>query len=78
MSGIGRLIVGYRDGDPRIRQLWLENGQHAVPHKGCINCGRMTWFVPSGQDAIRSRDPEPICEPCWQDRETHDAVYAEI
>lgn len=78
MSGLGRVIVGYPEGDVRIRLLWEENSLRAVPHKGCINCGVMTYFVPSGQDAIRSRDPEPICERCFQRPDVHRAIMEEL
>jgi hypothetical protein len=61
---LGRIIVGYPEGDPRIHLLWEQHGRRALPHKGCISCGVMTYFVESGQDAIRTRDPEPVCEPC--------------
>ena len=78
MSGIGRIVVGYPEGDPRIARLWEENGHRAVPHKGCISCGVMTYFVESGADAIRSRDPEPVCERCRNDPNIWDAIYAEL
>lgn len=73
-----RLIVGYPEGDPRIALLWEENGHVAVPHRGCISCGVMTYFVPSGADAIRSRDPEPVCDRCWQHPATRAAIEAEL
>lgn len=78
MSGLEQVIVGYRDGDPRIRELWEQHGHVAVPHKGCISCGRMTWFVPSGADTIRNRDPQPVCDDCWQDPRIKDAIYREL
>lgn len=78
MSGLGRVIVGYPEGDPRIRQLWEEQGRRALPHRGCINCGVLCYFVESGQDAIRSRDPEVLCERCWQRPDVKAAIYAEV
>ena len=77
-TGLGRVIVGYREGDPRIRSLWEDHGRRALPHKGCINCGAMTYFVESGQDAIRSRDPEPICDDCWQLPDVKTSIYSEL
>lgn len=76
MARIERLIVGYPEGDPRIHSLWDDYGHRAVPHKGCISCGVMTYFVQSGQDAIRNRDPEPICERCWADPQIKRQIYA--
>jgi len=66
VSGLERLIVGYRQGDPRIGQLWEEHGRRALPHRKCVaGCGYYVWFVESGQDAIRTRDPEVICNICY-------------
>jgi len=76
VARIERLIVGYRQGDPRIARLWDEHGRIALPHKGCINCGAITYFVESGQDAIRSRDPEPICDVCWNEPDVKRHIYA--
>lgn len=68
MAPAGRLIVGYREGDPLIAELWNQYGRKALPHKKCIaGCGATVWFVESGQDAIRTRDPEPVCDVCWED-----------
>lgn len=79
MSGLHNLIVGYRQGDPKIRLLWEEHGRRALPHRRCIaGCGAVVWFVESGQDAIRSRDPEVICDVCWADRRVKDDVYAAL
>lgn len=75
MSGIENVIVGYRDGSPRIAELWEVHGHRTVPHRGCMACGRMTWFVPSGVDAIRSRDPEVICDECWSRPDVKADVY---
>lgn len=78
MARAERLIVGYRQGDPRIGQLWTEHGRRALPHKQCLaGCGAVVWFVESGQDAIRSRDPEPVCDVCWADPAIKRALYAE-
>lgn len=77
MARIERLIVGYREGDPRIRTLWTEHGRRALPHKKCIaDCGATVYFVESGQDTIRSRDPEPICDVCWRDPDIKRTIYA--
>lgn len=79
MAPLGRIIVGYREGDPAIRQLWEIHGRIALPHRKCIaDCGAMVYFVESGQDAIRSRDPEVICDVCWKDPAIKAAVYAEV
>lgn len=78
MSGLEQVIVGYREGDPRIAELWEIHGRRALPHKGCINCGTMTYFVESGQDTIRSRDPEPICDTCFHQPDVHRAILEEL
>ena len=78
MTGLEQLIVGYPEGDPRISQLWEEYGRRALPHKPCVNCGRITYFVESGQDAIRSRDPHPICDTCWAEPDVKEAIYREL
>ena len=77
MARIERLIVGYREGDPQIAVLWRDYGHRALPHKKCVaDCGATVYFVPSGQDAIRNRDPEPICDVCWADPGIKRAIYA--
>ena len=78
MSGLEQVIVGYREGDPRIRILWEQHGRRALPHKGCANCGAMTYFVESGQDAIRSRDPVPVCDDCYQQPDVKRAILEEL
>jgi hypothetical protein len=72
------VIVGYREGDRRIPLLWEEYGRRALPHKGCMNCGQMTYFVESGQDAIRTRDAQPVCDDCWNEPDVKDAIYREL
>lgn len=77
MARIERIIVGYRQGDPIIGQLWEDHGRRALPHKKCIGgCGAVVYFVESGQDTIRSRDPEPICDVCWADPKIKQDIYA--
>jgi hypothetical protein len=78
VSGLDNLIVGYPEGDPRIALLWEEHGHRAVPHRGCLNCGVICYFVPSGVDAIRSRDPEVVCERCWQRPDVKRDLYAAL
>ena len=79
MSGLGRVLVGYRQGDPKIQSLWDDYGHRALPYKKCVaDCGATVYFVPSGQDAIRTRDPEVICDVCWNDPQIKRAVYAEL
>ena len=78
MSGLEQVIVGYAEGDPRIAELWNVHGRRALPHKGCANCNRMTYFVESGQDALRNRDPVAVCEDCWHDPDVQAAIYREL
>ena len=75
MPGFENLIVGYRDGSPQIAYLWEQHGHRALPHRSCMSCGRMTWFVQSGVDAIRSKDPEVICDECWERPDVKADVY---
>ncbi len=79
MSGLERVIVGYPEGDPRIRELWERHGRIALPHRKCIaGCNRLVYFVESGQDAIRTRDPEVICDSCRLDPDIWANVYKEL
>ena len=74
-----RVIVGYREGDPRIGELWEKHGRVALPHRKCIaGCGALVYFVQSGQDTIRSRDPEVICDDCWQVPEIKMSIHKEL
>lgn len=67
MSGIGRLVIGYRRNDRRRLQLEHEHGVHSVAAGRCIGgCGYDVFFVQSGQDAVRSRDAQVICDDCYQ------------
>lgn len=63
MSGLGRVVVGYRHTDPRRWKL-----DQSIREAGrCIaGCGFGVWFVPSGQSAVRDRDAQPICDDCYQ------------
>jgi hypothetical protein len=78
-GGIGSIIVGYREGDPKIGELWRDHGRQALPYKKCIaDCGATVYFVQSGQDAIKTRDPQPICDVCWADPDIKRAIYREL
>ena len=76
MAGLERVIVGYRKGDRRVYRLADEHGQHAVEVGKCVSCGWPTMFVKSGQDAYMLRDPEILCEECYERH--HDDVMAEL
>ena len=79
MSGLEQILVGYRRSDrARLRELELEHGLRALAYKGCINCGEDVCYVQSGVDAIRSRDPQPICDVCWNQPDVKAAIYAEL
>jgi hypothetical protein len=77
-GGLHNVIVGYRAGSPKIALLWEEYGHRAVPHRACMACGRVAYFVQSGVDAIRSRDPEVICDECWERPDVKRDVYADL
>jgi len=77
-EGLGNVIVGWPEGHFRIRELWELGGRRALPHRPCMNCGVLCYFSESGVDAIRSRDPEVICERCWQRPDVKRDVYADL
>jgi hypothetical protein len=66
VTGLERVVVGYRKGDRRIYRLEHEHGQIAVRVGKCASCGWPTHFVKSGQDAYMQRDPEILCEECYK------------
>ena len=66
MSGLGRVVVGYRKGDRRIHQL-EDQGQPVRETTRCAaGCGYPVYYVASGYDAARSRDAEVICSECYE------------
>lgn len=70
MSGLGRVVVGYRPD---------ERGAHypeAVEVGKCVGCSCPVYLVKSGQDAYMGRDPVLVCSYC--NAENHDAIIAEL
>lgn len=66
MSGLGRVVVGYRKGDRRILQL-EDQGQAVHETTRCAaGCGYPVFYVQSGWDAARFRDAEVICTECYE------------
>lgn len=79
MSGIERVLVGYRlSNRQQLADLEQIHGLRAFAYKGCINCGETVCFVQSGVDAIRGRDPHPICDVCWAEPDVKHAIYSEL
>lgn len=77
MAGLRAVIVGYRQNDRRRLRLIDQEGIESVAIKACVaGCGYPVYFVKSGQDAYMSRDPEVICDPCYQQHK--DQVQAEL
>lgn len=76
MAGLRAVVVGYRKDDRRRLRLVHEHGIASVPVKRCASCGYPTFFVASGQDAYMQRDPEVLCDPCYQRHK--DQVVAEL
>lgn len=77
MAGLRAVIVGYRRHDRRRLRLIDQHGLHSVAIKNCVaGCGYPVYFVQSGQDAYRSRDPEVICQECYDQH--RDQVQAEL
>ena len=67
MSGLGRIVVGYRN-NAALQRMLRETGQQAFPTRACAaGCGYTVFFVRSGFDAARYRDAEPICDRCYQE-----------
>ncbi len=67
MSGIGRIVVGHREGSRRVRELADLYGIHCVMVRKCMaGCGYPVYFASGGIDAVRERDAEVICEECKQ------------
>jgi len=72
VAGLERVIVGYRHHDRRRLRLIDQQGIDSVAIKKCVaGCGYPVFFVKSGQDAYMSRDPEVICDDCYQRDKQH-------
>ena len=66
MSGLGRVVVGYRKHDRRRLRLIDEHGVHSVAVRNCAaDCGYPVFFVASGLAAARDRDAEVVCQECY-------------
>ena len=61
--GHQRLLVGYRDDDPRRFTLGGDIGG-GVPAGKCIDCHHDVFLDPSGLDCLRTRDPALACMFC--------------
>lgn len=73
MSGIGRIVIGHREGSRKVQQLADLYGLHAVKVRKCMaGCGYPVYFYSGGIDAIRERDAEVVCEECGRQ------YYAEL
>jgi hypothetical protein len=67
VSGIGRVVVGYRAHDRRRLRLLDEFGIHSVAIRKCMaGCGYEVYFFSGGVDAVRDRDAEVVCDECRQ------------
>ena len=67
MSGIGRIVVGHREGSREIHRLADLYGLQAVKVRKCMaGCGYPVYFYSGGIDAIRERDAEVVCVECKQ------------
>lgn len=76
MSGLGRVVVGYRN-TRELQRMLRETGQQAFPTRPCVaGCGQTVYFVRSGFDAARYRDAEPICKGCYE--ESKDSVQVAL
>jgi hypothetical protein len=77
VSGLGRVIVGYREHDRRRYQIADEYGYQSVAVRKCAaSCGYPVYFVTSGIDTARAKDAEVLCDECFQ-RYRAD-IYAEL
>jgi hypothetical protein len=65
LTGIGRIVVGHREGSRKVRELADKFGIHCVAVRKCMaGCGYPVYFASGGIDAVRERDAEVICEEC--------------
>lgn len=65
MSGLERIVVGYRQGSRRVQYLRDTFGIEAVAVRKCMaGCGYPVYFYSGGVDAVRERDAEVVCEEC--------------
>lgn len=66
MASLGRVVVGYRPGDRRIKRAEDQGHPVRVTTSCAAGCGYPVWYTPSGYDAARNRDAEVICDDCYQ------------
>ena len=67
MTGIGRIVVGHREGSRKVYELADLYGINCVAVRKCYaGCGYPVYFASGGIDAVRERDAEVICEECKQ------------
>ena len=65
MTGIERIVVGYREGSRNVQQLADLYGIHCVAVRKCYaGCGYPVYFATGGIDAVRDRDAEVVCVEC--------------
>ena len=67
MSRLGRVVVGYRPGDRRIRRAEDQGEAVRTTTRCAAGCGYPVLFTVSGYDAARYRDAEVICDNCYQE-----------
>ena len=66
-GGLGRVVVGYREGDRRRHQLQAQFGITSVMVRKCVaGCGYPVYFYSGGIQAVRDRDAEVVCDECRQ------------
>jgi len=64
-AGIGRIVVGHREGSRKIRELADLFGIHCVAVRKCYaGCGHLVYFASGGIDAVQERDAEVVCTEC--------------
>lgn len=65
MSGIGRIVVGYRPGDRRVNRNRELHGLEPREVRKCFaGCGYPVLFYSGGVDAVSDRDAEVVCSEC--------------
>lgn len=65
MSGLGRIVVGYRPGDRRVQKNREQFGLEPRMIRNCMaGCGYPVYFYSGGVDAISERDAEVVCSEC--------------
>lgn len=65
MASLGRVVVGYRPGDRRIRRAEDQGEVVRETTRCAAGCGYPVYYTYSGYTAAKDRDAEVICDDCY-------------